>query len=102
MGKIKTVELTGAQRAALEKGYRDSESHDFRVRCHQTHGQVRARAPATPTSKVIQVADSSAKVMSGQTHCVLTTHLTYYNISRVPCRISFSIAVRSVTRRPFQ
>jgi len=29
MGKIKTVELTGAQRAALEKGYRDSESHAF-------------------------------------------------------------------------
>lgn len=33
MGKIKTVELTGAQRAALEKGYRTSSSHAFRLRC---------------------------------------------------------------------
>src|SRR2546421_5637379 len=33
MGKIKTVELTRTQRTALEKGYRDSESHAFRVRC---------------------------------------------------------------------
>jgi transposase len=34
MGKIKTVELTGAQRTALEKGYRTSHSHAFRLRCH--------------------------------------------------------------------
>ena len=33
MGKIKTVELSRAQRAALEKGYRGGESHAFRVRC---------------------------------------------------------------------
>ena len=33
MGKIKTVELTGAQRAALEKGYRAGLSHAFRLRC---------------------------------------------------------------------
>jgi transposase len=33
MGKIKTVELTGAQRAALEKGYRIGSSHAFRARC---------------------------------------------------------------------
>ena len=33
MGKIKTVELTGAQRAALEKGYRTGSSHAFRTRC---------------------------------------------------------------------
>lgn len=33
MGKIKTVELTGAQRAALEKGYRTGSSHAFRLRC---------------------------------------------------------------------
>jgi transposase len=33
MGKIKTVELTKAQRTALEKGYREGESHAFRVRC---------------------------------------------------------------------
>ena len=33
MGKIKAVELTRTQRTALEKGYRDSESHAFRVRC---------------------------------------------------------------------
>lgn len=33
MGEIKTVELTGAQRAALEKGYRTGPSHAFRLRC---------------------------------------------------------------------
>ncbi len=33
MGKIKTVELTRAQRDALEKGYRAGSSHAFRVRC---------------------------------------------------------------------
>jgi transposase len=33
MGKIKTVELSTAQRAALEKGYRAGDSHAFRVRC---------------------------------------------------------------------
>ena len=33
MGKIKTVELSRAQRAALEKGYRAGESHAFRLRC---------------------------------------------------------------------
>jgi transposase len=33
MGKIKTVELTRTQRTALEKSYRASSSHAFRVRC---------------------------------------------------------------------
>jgi transposase len=33
MGKIKTVELTVGQRAALEKGYRTGSSHAFRTRC---------------------------------------------------------------------
>ncbi|MET0650392.1 MAG: helix-turn-helix domain-containing protein [Pyrinomonadaceae bacterium] len=33
MGKIKTVELTKAQRTALEKGYRTGSSHAFRLRC---------------------------------------------------------------------
>jgi transposase len=33
MGKIKTVELSRTQRAALEKGYRAGESHAFRLRC---------------------------------------------------------------------
>lgn len=33
MGKIKTVELSKAQRAALEKGYRAGDTHTFRVRC---------------------------------------------------------------------
>src|SRR5918997_2981369 len=33
MGKIKTVELNKAQRAALEKGYRTGSSHAFRLRC---------------------------------------------------------------------
>jgi transposase len=33
MGKIKTVELSRAQRTALEKGYRSGHSHAFRLRC---------------------------------------------------------------------
>ena len=33
MGKIKSPELTKAQRAALETGYREGGSHTFRVRC---------------------------------------------------------------------
>lgn len=33
MAKIKTVELTKAQRLALEKGYRTGSSHAFRLRC---------------------------------------------------------------------
>jgi transposase len=33
MGKIKTVELSKSQRAALEKGYRAGSSHAFRLRC---------------------------------------------------------------------
>jgi transposase len=32
MGKIKTVELTGAHHTALEKGYRAGPSHAFRMR----------------------------------------------------------------------
>jgi transposase len=33
MGKIKTIELSKAQRLALEKGYRAGQSHAFRLRC---------------------------------------------------------------------
>jgi transposase len=33
MGKLKTLELTDAQRRALEKGYREGASHAFRQRC---------------------------------------------------------------------
>lgn len=33
MGKLKTVDLSAAQRSALEKGYRAGESHAFRLRC---------------------------------------------------------------------
>jgi transposase len=33
MGKLKIIELTKAQRTALEKGYREGKSHSFRLRC---------------------------------------------------------------------
>lgn len=33
MGKTKVIELSAAQRAALEKGYRTGTSHAFRTRC---------------------------------------------------------------------
>lgn len=33
MGKTKIIELTDEQRAALEKGYRNGQSHAFRSRC---------------------------------------------------------------------
>ena len=34
MGKPKVLELTEAERLALEKGYRLGEKHCFRMRCH--------------------------------------------------------------------
>lgn len=34
MGKIKIIKPDEKQKAALEKGYRDGESHAFRQRCH--------------------------------------------------------------------
>ncbi len=34
MGTIKVIKLDEKQRTALEKGYRESESHAFRQRCH--------------------------------------------------------------------
>jgi transposase len=33
MGRIKSIELSAAQRAALEKGYHEGASHAFRRRC---------------------------------------------------------------------
>ena len=46
MGKIKTVELTRAQRAALEKGYRTGASHAFRTRCQMIPLKSEQRASA--------------------------------------------------------
>lgn len=34
MGKTKVIKLDGKQKAALEKGYREGESHTLRQRCH--------------------------------------------------------------------
>ena len=34
MGKIKVIKLDEKQKTELEKGYRQSESHAFRQRCH--------------------------------------------------------------------
>lgn len=34
MGKTKVIKLNEKQKAELEKGYRDSESHALRQRCH--------------------------------------------------------------------
>ncbi len=34
MGKIKVIKLDEKQKAELEKGYREAESHAFRQRCH--------------------------------------------------------------------
>ena len=34
MGKIKVIKLDEKQKAELEKGYREGESHTFRQRCH--------------------------------------------------------------------
>ncbi len=46
MGKIKTVELTKAQRAVLEKGYRTGASHAFRTRCRMILLKSERRAAA--------------------------------------------------------
>lgn len=34
MGKIKVIKLDEKQKAELEKGYREGESHALRARCH--------------------------------------------------------------------
>ena len=34
MGKIRTIDLSAAQRQELEQGYRSGKSHGFRLRCH--------------------------------------------------------------------
>lgn len=46
MGKLKTIVLTAAQRAALEKGYRQGTSHAFRVRCQMVLLKSAARSSA--------------------------------------------------------
>jgi transposase len=44
MGKIKVIKLDEKQKAELEKGYRECDSHAFRQRCHlillKTKGQT--------------------------------------------------------------
>ena len=46
MGKLKTIELTAMQRAALEKGYREGATHVFRIRCQMILLKSTARTSA--------------------------------------------------------
>lgn len=46
MGKLKTIELTATQRAALEQGYREGATHAFRVRCQMILLKSTARTSA--------------------------------------------------------
>ncbi|MDQ3179313.1 MAG: helix-turn-helix domain-containing protein [Acidobacteriota bacterium] len=50
MGKIKVIKLNEKQKAELEKGYREGESHAFRQRCHlillKSKGQTSVEAAA--------------------------------------------------------
>lgn len=46
MGKLKTIELTATQRAALEKGYREGATHAFRLRCQMILLKSTARTSA--------------------------------------------------------
>ena len=48
MGKLKTITLTAAQRAALEKGYRQGPSHAFRVRCQM----ILLKSAARPSAEI--------------------------------------------------
>ena len=43
MPKVKTIELSEAQRGELEKGYREGKSHTFRKRCHMVLLKSEAR-----------------------------------------------------------
>ena len=51
MSKIKTVALTKAQRAALEKGYREGESHAFRLRCQM----ILLKSQQHPSAKIAEL-----------------------------------------------
>ena len=48
MGKIKVIKLDEKQKAELEKGYRESDSHALRQRCHlillKSRGQTSQQA----------------------------------------------------------
>lgn len=46
MGKLKTIELSATQRAALEEGYREGATHAFRVRCQMILLKSTARTSA--------------------------------------------------------
>lgn len=46
MGKLKTILLSAAQRAALEEGYREGATHAFRVRCQMILLKSTARTSA--------------------------------------------------------
>lgn len=46
MGKLKTILLSAAQRAALEQGYREGATHTFRVRCQMILLKSTARTSA--------------------------------------------------------
>lgn len=46
MGKLKTIELSATQRAALEQGYREGLTHAFRVRCQMILLKSTARTSA--------------------------------------------------------
>lgn len=46
MGKLKTIELSATQRAALEQGYREGASHAFRLRCQMILLKSTARTSA--------------------------------------------------------
>lgn len=52
MSNLKIIELTPAQRVELEKGYRNGESHAFRVRCRI----VLLKSEARPSVDVGRIA----------------------------------------------
>ncbi|MGH7962128.1 MAG: hypothetical protein ACRERD_09940 [Candidatus Binatia bacterium] len=60
MGKIKTLELSAAQQAALEKGYRTGESHAFRVRCQI----IRLKGERRTSAEIAEIVDCCEMVVN--------------------------------------
>ena len=64
MGRIKQIELTKAQRAALEQGYQHGTSHAFRRRCQMILLKSQGRA----SSQVAQIVGGCEVVVNNWLH----------------------------------
>lgn len=60
MGRTITINLTDAQRAELERGYREGATHGFRQRCHM----VLLKADTRTSEEVATIVDVCARTVN--------------------------------------